>query len=225
MDLRSQAASHNELTYDLDLALYSEGNMGLRSQADPHDLSVESCSVTTIPAAILDEVSAFSSSHAPGSALYPEGNMGLRSQTDSVASQSSHDKQLISLCDCIQPVPCPSNTMVVQLGPLGYVRNMLFSLALPPVLGFDLVVKWHNATISAMDGLMVWDGYFASGFSFFTDGSSVVDEDGIRHSAAAVFLLVHSPWGTFTGGFRAWRIPSRLSMQPLLELCFGPFSC
>lgn len=132
-----------------------------------------------------------------------------------VDQMSSQSKPFtLSLATCIDAPTQPLEVTQVSIGPLEYVRNMLLSLALPPVFGFDTVVPWHSSTQAIMHSLLLWNGCPITGISLYTDGSTVFDSTtNQKTSAAAVFLLAHTQWGDMSGGFRAWTLAGTSDSQ------------
>ena len=68
------------------------------------------------------------------------------------------------------------------------------------------VVKWHDATLQALESTPDWNGETVRGYSFYTDGSSIRTNDG-RAGASAVVLILHTNQGTRFGGIRAYTVP------------------
>eukprot|EP00435_Cladocopium_sp_Y103_P058241 s483_g20.t1 len=118
-------------------------------------------------------------------------------------SQAQQSRQSVSLETAIPP---PS-FVLLDFSEVRTAQDRILGLDLGPILPRSSIVKWHAATLEALEPLSDWTWEEALGFSFFTDGSAFQDGDS-RCASAAVVLIVHTMFGDRFGGFRCFNTSS-----------------
>ena len=139
-------------------------------------------------------------------------NVDETSQTDgSNFLQLNVKKKTISLAEQLPvaetKIPCVDLEFLWR-------QSKLFSLGEPQ--SFATVVKWHDATLTAMQDTPNWTDEEPIGYSFYTDGSAMRSSDGWK-GAAAVIRIIETDKGPRFGGYHCATVPG-IATAPRAEI-------
>ena len=119
--------------------------------------------------------------------------------TDDVSVMQIRPPQTLQLNDLLPSDPCTR----IPCADVEYVREQIRTASLGPVHDFGQTVKWHPATVEALQHMPIWRYEVPVHYAFFTDGTACHTSD---QAAGSVVLVVYTLAGPRFGGFRTFLV-------------------